>query len=177
MMITEAPRLETERLILRHFTLDDYEALVACWSDPEMVKFIGSGKPQDGEMSWARLMRYIGHWQALGYGYWALFEKQSGRFVGSFGFQEVKRNLTPALEHPEAGWSLIPAVHGQGYAAEALSAVLNWADNNFSGPVCCIIDDDNQRSIGLAERFGFTFQHYVEYHGKQIRMFLRPDNR
>ncbi|SQC92816.1 Uncharacterised protein [Cedecea neteri] len=29
-MITEAPRLETERLILRHFTLDDYEALVAC---------------------------------------------------------------------------------------------------------------------------------------------------
>ncbi|SQC92815.1 Uncharacterised protein [Cedecea neteri] len=119
-------------------------------------------------MSWARLMRYIGHWQALGYGYWArCLKNRVGVSWGRLVFQEVKRNLTPALEHPEAGWSLIPAVHGQGYAAEALSAVLNWADNNFSGPVCCIIDDDNQRSIGLAERFGFTFQHYVEYHGSK----------
>ncbi|WP_279044966.1 GNAT family N-acetyltransferase [Cedecea davisae] len=176
-MFTEAPRIETERLILRHFTLDDYPALVACWSDPEMVKFIGGGKPQDKEMSWGRLLRYIGHWQALGYGYWALFEKQSGHFVGAFGFQNAQRDLTPALEYPEAGWTLIPAAHGKGYAVKALEAVLGWADECFDVPVCCIIDDDNQRSIRLAERFGFRFQHYVDYHNKQVRMLVRPLNR
>lgn len=173
-MVTEAPRLETDRLVLRHFTLDDFDALAACWADPEMVKFIGGGLPQSAEMSWCRLLRYIGHWQALGYGYWAVFEKDTSRYIGSFGFQDAHRDLTPALEHPEAGWTLIPAVHGKGYATEALAAIIDWADTAFTGPVCCIIDDDNQRSIHLAERFGFRFEHYVTYHGKQVRMLARP---
>ncbi|WP_435953239.1 GNAT family N-acetyltransferase [Dryocola sp. BD626] len=173
-MVTEAPRLETDRLVLRHFTLDDFDALAACWADPEMVKFIGGGLPQSAEMSWGRLLRYIGHWQALGYGYWAVFEKDTRRYIGSFGFQDAHRDLTPALEHPEAGWTLIPAVHGKGYATEALAAIIDWADTAFTGPVCCIIDDDNQRSIHLAERFGFRFEHYVTYHVKQVRMLARP---
>ena len=173
-MVKEAPHLETERLILRHFTLDDFPGLAACWADPEMVKFIGGGQPQGQEMTWSRLLRYIGHWQALGYGYWGVFEKVEGRFVGAFGFQDARRELTPALQFPEAGWTLIPAVHGKGYANEALGAILGWADGEFTTPVCCIIDNDNHRSIHLAEGFGFQFAHYVEYHGKQVKMFIRP---
>ncbi|RKQ38207.1 GNAT family N-acetyltransferase [Enterobacter sp. R1(2018)] len=172
-MVTQAPELETERLTLRQITLDDFDDLAACWADPEMVKFLGGGEPQSAEMSWGRLLRYIGHWQALGYGYWAVVEKASGRYVGSVGFQNAHRDITPALEYPEAGWSLIPAVHGRGYATEALAAILKWADNAFKGPVCCIIDVDNQRSLRLAERFGFQFQHYVGYHDKQVRMLIR----
>ncbi len=172
-MATQAPQLETERLVLRQFTLDDFDDLAACWSDPEMVKFIGGGKPQSAEMSWGRLLRYIGHWHAFGYGFWAIFDKSSGRYVGSFGFQNARRDLTPALAYPEAGWSLVPAVHGKGYAAEALAAILTWADCAFNGPVCCIIDDDNQRSLNLAKRFGFAFQHYVTYHDKQVQMLIR----
>ncbi|MCT4710490.1 GNAT family N-acetyltransferase [Enterobacteriaceae bacterium H11S18] len=172
-MITEAPDIETQRLTLRQITPDDFDELAACWADPEMVKFIGSGMPQSAEMTWGRLLRYIGHWHAFGYGYWAIFEKATGRYIGSFGFQDAHRDLTPALEYPEAGWSLIPAVHGKGYAKEALAAILKWADSAFDGPVCCIIDDDNHRSIHLAESSGFRFQHLVSYHGKQVRMFVR----
>lgn len=172
-MVTKAPELETGHLVLRQFTLDDFDALAACWADPEMVKFLGDGRPQSAEMSWGRLLRYIGHWQALGYGYWAIFEKASGCYVGSFGFQNAHRDLTPALEYPEAGWSLVPAVHGRGYATEALAAILKWADSTFTGPVCCIIDDDNQRSLKLAKRGGFLFQRYVTYHGKQVQMLIR----
>lgn len=173
-MVIAAPRLETERLVLRHFTLDDFPDLAACWADPEMVKFIGGGQPQGPEMTWGRLLRYIGHWQALGYGYWGVFEKDNGRHIGAFGFQNAYRELTPALEFPEAGWTLIPSVHGKGYATEALAAILHWADCEFTTPVCCIVDNDNLRSIHLAERFGFQFQHNVDYHGKQIKMFIRP---
>ena len=173
-MVIAAPRLETERLVLRHFTLDDFPDLAACWADPEMVKFIGGGQPQGPEMTWSRLLRYIGHWQALGYGYWGGFEKDNERYVGAFGFQNAHRELTPELEFPEAGWTVIPSVHGKGYATEALAAILHWADREFTTPVCCIVDNDNLRSIHLAERFGFQFQHNVDYHGKQIKMFIRP---
>lgn len=86
-METQAPRLETERLILRQFALDDFQALSDCWADPEMVKFIGGGQPQNAEMSWSRLLRYIGHWQALGYGYWAVLKKPQTVLLGHLGFR------------------------------------------------------------------------------------------
>jgi len=172
-MLTQAPRLETERLVLRQFTVDDFAALAAFWANPGVVKFIG-GEPQSAEVSWNRLLRYIGHWQALGYGYWAVFEKQFGRYIGSFGLQEAKRDLTPALAFPEAGWALTPEVHGKGYATEALEVMLKWADSELKSPLCCIIDEENQRSIHLAERFGFRFEHNVTYHGKPVGMYIRP---
>ena len=172
MTFQDAPRLETERLILKQFTLDDFPALMACWSTPEMIKINGGEKPTT-ESVWSRLLRYIGHWQALGYGYWAVFEKTTGRYAGSFGFQDVHRDITPQLKYPEAGWTLIPEVQGKGYASEALAAVLLWADQTLSSPLCCIIDEENKRSNHLAERFGFQFQDYVNYRGKQVRMLVR----
>jgi len=172
MTAQQAPRLETERLILKQFTLDDFPALMACWSTSEMAKINGGGEPT-AEIVWARLLRYIGHWHALGYGYWAVFEKTTGRYAGSLGFQDAHRDITPELKYPEAGWVLNPEVRGKGYASEALTAVLLWADQTFSSPVCCIIDEENKRSNYLAERFGFQFQDYVNYRGKQVRMLVR----
>lgn len=173
MTAQQAPRLETERLILKQFTLDDFPALMASWSTPEMAKINGGENPA-AEMVWARLLRYIGHWHALGYGYWAVFEKTTGHYAGSLGFQDAHRDITPELKYPEAGWTLIPEVRGKGYASEALSAVLLWGDQTFSSPVCCIIDEENIPSNYLAERFGFQFQGYVNYRGKRVRMLVRP---
>lgn len=45
MTAQQAPRLETERLILKQFTLDDFPALMACWSTPEMPKINGGEYP------------------------------------------------------------------------------------------------------------------------------------
>ena len=56
----------------------------------------------------------------------------------------------------------------------AVLSLLHWADRELGGPLCCIIDEDNLRSIHLAERFGFTYEHDVIYHGKPVRMFTRP---
>lgn len=172
-MLTQAPILETERLVLRQLTLDDYDALVSCWASPETVRYMG-GQPQDSEQSWSRLLRYVGHWQLLGYGYWAVCEKQHGLVIGTMGIQDQKRALTPRLPYPEAGWTLSPTACGQGYATEALAAILAWSDTSLAGSLCCIIDDDNLASIRLAQRMGFQFEHHVEYHNKRIQMLVRP---
>jgi len=98
-VINTAPTLVTERLRLDAHTLDDFESLAALWADPLVVRYIG-GTPRDREDSWGRLMRYVGHWALLGYGYWAVRDKQSGEYLGSIGFSNFLRDITPALDAP-----------------------------------------------------------------------------
>jgi RimJ/RimL family protein N-acetyltransferase len=64
----DVPVIETQRLILRGHRLEDFDALAAMWADPHVARFIG-GKPATQEESWARLLRYAGHWRLLGFGY------------------------------------------------------------------------------------------------------------
>jgi len=175
MPIQQAPRLETERLVLKQFTLDDFPALQACWADPEMIK-LNRGELPTSEFIWSRLLRYIGHWHALSYGYWAVFEKTTNLYMGAFGFQDAHRDITPALPCPEAGWTLIADARGKGYASEAIAAILHWADNTLPSDICCIIAEENQRSNYLAERYGFRFQHHRCYRGKQVRLLIRPQH-
>ena len=74
-------------------------------------------------------MRYRGLWPVLGYGYWAVEETASGRFVGDVGFADFHRVLEPSIRGvPEMGWVLAPEVHGNRYASEAVTAALHWLD-------------------------------------------------
>ena len=67
------------------------------------------------------MLRYAGHWQWMGFGFWALEEKSTGAFAGELGFAEFKRELEPSIQGiPEIGWVLAPHAHGKGYATEAV---------------------------------------------------------
>ncbi len=119
----EVPILETERLKLRGHRLDDFTHSAAMWADPTVTRHIG-GKPLTEEESWARLLRHVGHWALLGFGYWVAEEKATGNFVGEIGFADYKRDLEPSLKGvPEIGWVLASPAHGRGYT-EALRAVV-----------------------------------------------------
>ncbi len=170
----EIPVLETERLILRGHRLEDFEACVAMWGDAGVTRFIG-GKPFTREETWSRLLRYAGHWAHLGFGFWAIEEKASGAFMGELGFAEFKRDIKPSLEGmPEAGWALVAAAHGKGYATEALRAALAWGDKKFAGrTVCCIISPENAASIRVAEKCGFREFARTTYKGSPTVIFKR----
>ncbi len=103
------------------------------------------------------MLGYRGHWALLGYGYWAVEEKVSGRCIGEIGFANFMRPLTLALEGmPELGWVLAPWAQGNGYATEALKAVVAWGDAQFqSRRTVCIIHRDNHRSFRVAEKLGY----------------------
>jgi RimJ/RimL family protein N-acetyltransferase len=59
-----------------------------------------------------RLLRYVGHWAVLGFGYWVVEEKASGEFVGETGFADYRREMKPSLDGaPEIGWVLTPRFH------------------------------------------------------------------
>ena len=129
-MSLSLPTLSTARLRLRPHRPDDFDACAALWADPRVTQHI-QGRPQTREEVWARLLRYAGHWAWLGFGYWAV--EEGGRTIGELGFADFKRALEPSLDGaPEPGWALSPAVWGQGYATEALTAALAWADANLA---------------------------------------------
>ncbi len=116
--LPRAPRLETPRLVLRAHEARDLDAVAALWSDPEVVRYI-SGTPFTRAESWSRILRYAGLWPIVGYGYWAVEERATGRFVGDVGLADFARELSPPIyETPEAGWVLSPLMHGKGYATE-----------------------------------------------------------
>lgn len=166
--------IETARLILRPHGREDYESLLALWSDPAVVRFVG-GDPQTPEQVWSRLLRYAGHWSLNGHGFWAVIDRADGRHVGDVGLFEGRRELDPRFDGaPEAGWAFDPSVHGCGYAAEAMEAALRWgAEMKGFTRAVCMIEDGNYPSVRLAERLGFRSYGEAQYAGAKALLFER----
>ncbi|MEZ5956871.1 MAG: GNAT family N-acetyltransferase [Hyphomonadaceae bacterium] len=167
------PVIETERLRLRGHTLGDFDASAAMWADTEVTRFIG-GKPSTREDSWGRLLRYIGHWSALGHGFWLIEDKATGAFVGEGGFGSFKRELEPRIEAPEHGWAFSPAFHGKGYAFEAMRAAIMWGEAHFGrSDFVCIIAPENEPSLKLAAKLGYREYARSLYKGEPTVMLQR----
>jgi RimJ/RimL family protein N-acetyltransferase len=174
-MITAAPTLETERLRLRAYRREDFAALHAMWSDPVVMRFI-LGRASTEEETWARLLRYAGLWPLLGYGYWAVEERSTGRFVGDVGFADFRRDMTPSLGGaPEAGWVLSAWAHGKGLATEAVRAAHAWSDAHLAGEghTACMILPENAASIGVAIKCGYVENGRATYKGNEDLVFRR----
>jgi len=149
--------IDTARLTVRPHTPQDFDDLFAVWADPAVVRFI-SGKPSTREESWSRLLRYAGHWAMMDYGFWAVRETKSGRFVGDVGLSEFRRDIAPSLEGAaEAGWVLAPWAQGKGYATEAVRAALAWHQRKTGARrTVCMIAPDNAASLRVASKCGYA---------------------
>jgi RimJ/RimL family protein N-acetyltransferase len=168
------PVVESDRLRLRGHRREDLEACAALWGDPAVTRHI-SPRPFSREEVWARLLRYVGHWQLMGYGFWVIEEKATGRFLGELGFADFQRDMEPKLDAPEAGWVLTPSAQGSGYAREALGAALAWSDGAKDWPrIACIIDPANARSIVLAAKSGFRPAGTATHAANSVSLFVRP---
>ena len=154
--VIAAPSIETERLRLRGHGVDDFTDCVALWSEPDVVRYT-IREPSPPQRTWLRILGYRGHWALLGFGYWAVEEKKSGRYIGELGFADFKRAMNLPLDGmPELGWVLAPWARGKGYATEALEAAIAWGDEQFqSRRTVCIIHRDNRRSFRVAEKLGY----------------------
>lgn len=145
------------------------------WADPVVTRHI-TGKPATQQESWTRLLRYVGHWELLGFGYWAVVETESGRFAGEVGFADFKREIDPPLHGtPEIGWVVAPWAHGRGFATEAVSAAVAWGDAHLQGSrSACLIDPENRASIRVAEKCGYRQYAETTYLGGPTILFERP---
>ena len=172
--MSPAPIIETERLILRGHTLADFPEVWENWRDPVTVRHVG-GEPLSEEDSWTKMVRMIGHWHVMGFGYWLVREKATGRFLGEVGFADFRRTLNPHLDGaPEAGWVIASWGHGKGFAREAMDAAHAWREARF-GPArtVCLINPDNAPSLKLADRMGYREYARTDYKGGPVILLER----
>lgn len=172
--MTTIPTFETERLRLRPHTVADFEDYAEFWANEAVTRFIG-GVPSTREQSWGRLLRTAGMWHHMGFGFLAIEEKESGRFIGEAGFLDMHREMQPSITGTlETGWALTPSAHGHGYATEALQTMIRWAREHFPEKrMTCIIDPENAPSLRVAERLGFREVTRTDYNGEIILLERR----
>ena len=144
------PVLETPRLLLRQFQQSDFDALAALHADPEVMKYLGDGKPKGRAETWLAMASYLGHWELRGYGLWAVEEKATGKFVGRIGL--LNPEGWPGLE---VAWTLVRERWGNGFATEGAKAALEYAFSVLKLPhLISLIHPDNAASIRVALRIG-----------------------
>lgn len=170
----QTPLIETERLRLRGHRVDDFAPYAAMWCDPIINRYT-TGQPLSREEASTKMLRNVGLWPVLGYGYWAIEEKSSGEFVGETGFADFKRDIQPSIAGvPELGYVFCSRAHGKGYATEAVRAAIDWVDRTLKAKrTVCIIHEGNAASIRLAEKFGYREFQRTRYKGHNVILFER----
>ena len=173
-MPVSVPSLETSRLVLRGHRREDLEDAMAMWSDADVVQYVG-GQPLDLEQVWTRLLRYVGHWAVMGFGYWVVREKRTQRFVGEVGFGDFQRVSVPELRGaPEAGWAITPEAQGRGFATEAVEAAHSWiASVHGAARTICMIAPDNDASLRVAKKCGYRSWTQAQYRGEPALLLER----
>ncbi len=147
---------ETERLLLRQWRVEDFDAYAGYYADEATARFAGG--VVDRDQAWRRPAAEIGHWALRGYGYWAAVERESQAFVGGAGL--LFPDGWPELE---LGYWIMPNMQGRGYATEAGVKSRDYAWKVVGAKtLVSYIDPANEPSKRVAERLGARFDKTID---------------
>ena len=159
--------LQTDRLELRMFHLADHEAYSRMCADPEVMRYIGAGETQAPDLTWRSIAGFLGHWDLLGYGQWAVTRRGDGALLGRCGFFDPYG--WPGFE---LGYLFARDYWGQGYAREAARAALDVAyDVLGKERVISLIRPQNAPSIKLARSLGAALEQEIDFMGGQAQVY------
>lgn len=147
--------VETERLILRTWLLNDLKDFFEIYGDPEVWRFINpKGVFQNDDVARRALRRGIAYQEEHGMCHWATVEKSRGKVIGACGF-----NLFEAGPELELVYHFAPLYWGRGYATEAGRACLSYAFNELNAQqIVASTYAENLASQRVLEKIGFVYQ-------------------
>ncbi len=159
--------LETERLNLRMFSIDDWQSLCEMFGDKECVRYTIK-EPLPDWLTWRWLAAYVGHWQLRGFGPYAVVEKESGRMMGPIGLW-----FPGDWPEPEIKWSLAQKFWGKGYVTEAATAIRELVIKELKwNRLISIIHPENQRSMAVAKRIGGIYEKTIPFRGELADVYV-----
>ncbi len=147
------PQIETERLILKEVSLANSMDMFEIFSDEETLKYYDV-EPVHKVAEVNKLIEVLQNRFKNKRGIrWGLYLKDSGKLIGTCGYHDVNGEALRA----EIGYELSRDFWRKGYMKEALEAILDYGFNNMGlNRIQALVVPENEKSIGILKRFGFT---------------------
>ncbi|PXY29194.1 GNAT family N-acetyltransferase [Prauserella sp. PE36] len=170
------PTLETERLILRGWHIDDAPAALSIYGQAAVARWLSPAMDLVPDLAAMRLL--LQHWIAEAdrmpppAGRWAIQRKEDDLVVGG----AILLPLPPGNEDFEIGWQLRPDYWGQGYASETTHALARWAFSHDIDEIFAVVRPGNKRAAATVRRNGMQWVGETgKYFGLTLQVFrLRP---
>ncbi len=162
--------LQTERLIVRPFTLGDAGFILRLLNEPSFIENIAD----KGVRSLEDARRYLrdgplASYALHGFGLWRVGLKEGDDSIGMAGI--LKRDV---LDDIDLGYALLPEYCGQGYGHEAVVAIVDYARERLGHHrLVAVVNEDNKRSVHLLNKLGFVHERMVRLDSDQdeIRLY------
>ena len=172
--MTDLDLLETERLVLSGWRLDQIDDLYRLHGDPTVAKFLtGHGQPWTQDAMDKALRHWIELFERQKMGKLRVTRKADGVLLGRCGFGTYGPE-----EIPEIGYSLFPEFWGNGYATEAAMATRDWYWRETDRPYFIgVADPRNDASLHVLRKLGGVYTHSAknaEDHLCEWYMYKRP---
>lgn len=159
--------IQTERLELREFHLDDKVKMTALLRDADFMAFSPTGAMSQ-EQAEIKFVQLLSAFEYHGVGKFVVIEKASRDIIGYCGiaaFEYKNQNVV------ELGYRLKLAARGKGYAVEASRAVLDFAKQRQFSSVLALTELENAASQHILFKLGFKALEQGEYQGVPVQFF------
>jgi ribosomal-protein-alanine N-acetyltransferase len=144
------------------FRSDDLDDFANLLSDPEVMRFVGSGLPATREESDVALASIIRHWDNHGFGRWAVIDKETETFIGFGGLRSL-------VGTPEVVYHLASAYWGRGLATELGKASLRFGfETHQFERIVAVAKPENASSIHVMEKLGMQFEMHTSYYNIEV---------
>ena len=187
--------LQTERLLLRRITREDFPFYARIHADPDVARYLAHGRPRSEEETEQWMDTLLSAYRELQLGQIAVTRKSDGALLGRCGVSHLETEVeagadgsragyyfptrAPAgvdhtVEH-ELGYTLDRAAWGFGYAREAVRAMWNYLRaRRPESRIVSLIHPDNARSVRLATSFGATLVDRVKSWDRPFDRYAWP---
>lgn len=162
--------LQTKRLILKHPKLSDLDNLIALRMDPNVMQYVGNGLVQTKEEVKNFLDAALPYHQQYGFGFFSVFEKETGDFVGQaglfhFGFDVSQNEIELAYRLHKKYWN-------RGFATELVKALIDWGFDHLKlKKIIAIIFPENNASRRVLEKSGFHYVKRIPYKNRECALY------
>lgn len=158
--------IETERIILRHFTTQDTDKLAEIYSDPVTMRFLRTRTYQETIQNLDWIFKC---YEKYGFGLWAAIAKENNTLIGRCGL--IAQNVDETRE-TEIAYMFSRHYWGKGLGTEAACGVRDYGFNELGyNRLISLIDPDNLASQKVALKTGLTYEKDTFIDGKKVRIY------
>ena len=161
------PTLETPRLTLRPFTLDDADPLHHLMDDPEVMRYFPTTDPPGREQVERLVLAQLAHWEKHNYGWWAVELREKAELIGWSGLQYL-----PETKETEIAYLMGKMFWGCGLATEGAQEGLKYGFETLQlARVVALVHPENLASQRVIQKLGLSLTGPAHYFGMDLNHY------